>query len=117
MASSDPTPGAAYIRPSTRGPAPSSWTANAGNRAIGIPKTIALMSTQNVPCSTRLPRRNRRPSFTDSRSIPARSAVGGDGRMAAIVAKATRYVTTSIMYAPARPTPAISTPASAGPAS
>ena len=53
-----------------------------------------------MACSTRLPRRNRSPSSIDSRSIPARRAVGGDGRIAAIAAKPDDERDHVDMYAP-----------------
>ena len=50
LTSSEPTAGAAYSRPSTFGPP--SPSAIAGKSAIGMPKSIATMSTRYVPSSS-----------------------------------------------------------------
>ena len=65
----------------------------AGNRARGIPNTIALMSITNVPCSAWRPLRNRSPSRIDAPLALVPPSWGGIGAMARSEAMAKAKVT------------------------
>ena len=112
---SAPAAGAAYSRPSSDAPPPSRWSAIAGNSAVGMPNTMALVSTAKIPISTCRPFRNRKPS-TIARTL-GRSAASSGGKLgsARIAISDAAYVTRSMPYVQGTPATAIRTPPTAGP--
>jgi hypothetical protein len=88
----------------------------AGKSACGIPKTIAFVSSANVPRITGCRTRNRQPSRSDSSAWRATSPFGGAGATSSTATSEARNVAPSIRYAQPIPAAAISTPPSAGPA-
>ena len=67
----------------------------AGNRARGIPNTMALMSITKVPCRAWRPLRNRRPSMMDAALAGSPPPSGGIGFMASRATMAKPKVTVS----------------------
>ena len=86
MVRSAPAYGAAYSSPRTWAPPPYRCSASAGNRALGIPKTIAFVSSRKIPRMTLLRRTKRNPSrivFRLARSADSCGAIEGSSQIAA----------------------------------
>ena len=76
-----PAAGAAYSRPTTPAPPPSTSVPMAGNSARGVPNTMALMSMSMMPCSIGARRRNAMPSRKPAHDTGVPPPSGGCGRM------------------------------------
>ena len=83
-----PTAGAAASRPTPMAPAPNTVNPSAGNKLVGMPKTIAAKSIAKVDRINGLERAKRRPSRTADRPGRAAPPSGGNGPIAAIAASA-----------------------------
>ena len=73
---SAPAPGAAYRKPTVAAPPPNTVAASAGNKARGMPNTMALMSMRYAPWMGWRPRTKRRPSEDRAQARPVAGRPG-----------------------------------------